>query len=91
MIGLFCLMIGFFCLIIGLFCLIIGLFCLIIGLLHTGLKFGNSLYSVEFLPQSGDEASQFDKTFSLRFPFGMIGLFCLIIGLFCLIIGLFCL
>ena len=55
---------------IGLFCLIIGLFCLIIGLLHTGLKFGNSLYSVEFLPQSGDEASQFDKTFSLRFPFG---------------------
>jgi mRNA (guanine-N7-)-methyltransferase len=36
-----------------------------------GLKFGNRLYSVEFLPQSGEDPKHFDKTLSNRLPFGI--------------------
>mmetsp|Transcript_3855 Transcript_3855/g.13918 ORF Transcript_3855/g.13918 Transcript_3855/m.13918 type:complete len:304 (+) Transcript_3855:217-1128(+) len=36
-----------------------------------GLNFGNSLYSVEFLPKKGVAAADFDKTFSDHSPFGI--------------------
>jgi hypothetical protein len=36
-----------------------------------GLKFGNSLYSVEFLPDKGKEHEPFDKNFRGRSPFNL--------------------
>jgi hypothetical protein len=37
-----------------------------------GLKFGNNLYSVEFLPPNPtDDPKKFDKTLSNRQPFGI--------------------
>eukprot|EP00960_Hanusia_phi_P037300 752854-Hanusia_phi.AAC.1 len=36
-----------------------------------GLKFGNSLYSVEFLPKKGESPANFDKTFHNHSPYGI--------------------